>query len=71
MDGTAFLPGLWAKGLRAFRLVFNVPGDRVAEVTACYRAVLDALAAGERPDLHAIRAVTGGEYTRGHFATAV
>jgi collagenase-like PrtC family protease len=52
-------------------MVFNVPGDPVAEVTACYRSALDALAGGRELDRHAIRAVTGREYTRGHFARAV
>jgi putative protease len=71
VDGSGYLPSLWARGLRNFRLVFNVPGDPVAEVTAGYRAMLDALGRGERPDPHTIRAITGEEYTRGHFARAV
>ncbi len=71
VDATEFLPRLWRAGFRRFRLVFNVPDDPVAEVTACYRAGLDALASGGAPDRQAIRAVTGREYTRGHFARAV
>ena len=71
VDGSAYLPDLWRAGLRTYRLVFNVPGDPVARVTAAYRASLDALADGRAPDPGAVRAVTGREYTRGHFARAV
>jgi putative protease len=71
VDGSAYLPELWRAGFRNFRLVFNVPGDPVARVTAAYRVSLDALAAGRSPDPGAVRAVTGREYTRGHFARAV
>jgi putative protease len=71
VDGSAYLPELWRAGFRTYRLVFNVPGDPVARVTAAYRASLDALAEGRAPDPGAVRAVTGGEYTRGHFARAV
>ena len=71
MDGSAYLPELWRAGFRTYRLVFNVPGDPVARVTAAYRAALDALAEGRAPDLGAVRAVTGRAYTRGHFARAV
>ena len=71
VDGSAYLPELWRVGFRTYRLVFNVPGDPVARVTAAYRASLDALAEGRAPDPGAVRAVTGREYTRGHFARAV
>src|SRR6266576_1088436 len=71
VDGSAYLPELWRAGFRTYRLVFNVPGDPVARVTAAYRASLDALAVGRAPDPGAVRAVTGREYTRGHFARAV
>jgi len=71
VDGSAYLPELWRAGFRNFRLVFNVPGDPVARVTAAYRASLDVLAEGRAPDPGAVRAVTGREYTRGHFARAV
>jgi putative protease len=71
VDGSAYLGALWRAGFRNFRLVFNVPGDPVARVTAAYRASLDALAEGRTPDPGAVRAVTGREYTRGHFARAV
>jgi collagenase-like PrtC family protease len=71
VDGSAYLPELWRAGFRTYRLVFNVPGDPVARVTAAYRASLDALAAGRAPDPNEVRAITGREYTRGHFARAV
>src|SRR6266513_1064020 len=71
VDGSAYLPELWRAGFRNFRLVFNVPGDPVARVTAAYRASLDALAEARAPDPGAVRAVTGREYTRGHFARPV
>jgi len=59
-----------AVGFRSFRLVFNVPGDPVAQVTAAYRKSLDALAGGRSPDPKGVRALMGREYTRGHFARA-
>jgi putative protease len=71
VDGSAYLPELWRAGFRTYRLVFNVPGDPVARVTAAYRASLAALAEGRAPDPGEVRAVTGREYTRGHFARAV
>ncbi len=71
VDASEYLPTLWRRGFRNFRLVFNVPGDPVAEVTAAYRDQLAALAEGRTPDSGAIRAITGGAYTRGHFARAV
>jgi putative protease len=71
VDGSAYLPELWRAGFLTYRLVFNVPGDPVARVTAAYRASLDALADGRAPDPGAVRVVTGREYTRGHFARAV
>ena len=71
VDGSAYLPHLWRSGFRTYRVVFNVPGDPVARVTAAYRSSLDALAEGRAPDPGEVRAVTGREYTRGHFARAV
>ena len=61
---------LGSAGIRGFHLVFNVPGDRVGDVTASYRAALEAQAGGSRVDVSAVRAVVG-EFTRGHFARAV
>lgn len=71
VEGSEYLPRLWAGGLRGYQLVFNVPGETVAPVVARYRAALDALAAGTRPDLAAVRELVGGAFTRGHFARAV
>jgi putative protease len=71
VNGAGYLPVLWKAGLRNYRLVFNVPGDPVAEVTAAFRAMIATLEEGRTPELDAIRAVTGGQFTRGHFARAV
>jgi putative protease len=43
----------------------------VAEATAAFRTMITSLEAGRTPDVEAIRRVTGGEFTRGHFARAV
>ncbi|MBK7922959.1 MAG: U32 family peptidase [Gemmatimonadetes bacterium] len=71
VSGGQYLPALWRAGFRAYRMVFNVPGDPVAEVTRAWRGALDALGRGAAPDLEAIREVTGRAFTRGHFARAV
>jgi putative protease len=71
IDGSEFVPRLWAAGIRGFKLVFNVPGDDVAPVVRVFRAELDALAGGAAPDVKAVRAAVGDAYTRGHFARAV
>jgi putative protease len=71
VNGAGYLDALWGAGLRSYRLVFNVPGDPVADVTAAFRKMVDALAAGEAADPDRIRALTGGAFTRGHFARAV
>jgi putative protease len=70
VNGAGYLPALWQVGLRNCRLVFNVPGDPVAEVTAAYRALIDGLAGGRSPELEPARRA-GGAFTRGHFARAV
>lgn len=71
VDGGEFLPRLWRAGIRGYRLVFNVPGDDVGAIVAGYRSALNALAQGAAPDVEAIRAAVGAEYTRGHFVRAV
>ncbi|MDH4130443.1 MAG: DUF3656 domain-containing protein [Gemmatimonadota bacterium] len=71
VDGAEYLPALWRHGFRNYRLVFNVPGDPAAEITAAYRRMLDELGRGHTPDSSLTRAITGREYTRGHFARAV
>jgi len=71
VDATEFLPALWAGGLRRYRLVFNVPGEPVADVVRAYRSAVDGLARGARIDVEAVRRILGGAFTRGHFARAV
>lgn len=70
VNGAGYLPGLWRAGLRNYRMVFNVPGDPVAEVTAAFRALIDTLEEGGTLDRDAMRP-GGGAFTRGHFARAV
>ena len=71
IEGGEYVPRLWRAGIRSYRAVFGVPGENVAGVMAGYRAILTAVAAGERTDVMAVRAAIGGEFTRGHFARAV
>ena len=71
VEASEFLPRLWRSGIRCYRLLFNVPGDPVAEIVGRWRGALDALTGARPPDLAAIRALVGGEFTRGHFARAV
>ena len=70
IDGTEFLPRLWAAGLRRHRLLFNMPDDDVAAVTRAFRVAIDAVAAGAVPG-RAVRELLDGAFTRGHFARAV
>lgn len=71
VDGSEFVPQLWAAGVRGYRMLFNLPGLPVAEVTAAYRQLLDACLAGGPADSAGVRRVVGQEFTRGHFARAV
>lgn len=71
IEGGEYLPRLWKGGIRHIRLLFNVPGESVAPVVAGYRAMLDALARCERPDVQVVRAQLAGAFTRGHFVRAV
>ncbi|HYW50346.1 MAG TPA: DUF3656 domain-containing protein [Gemmatimonadaceae bacterium] len=71
IEAGEFLPRLWRGGIRQYRLLFNVPGDPVAEVVSGYRAMLDALAAGDRIATDRVRSLYGQAFTRGHFARAV
>ena len=71
IDGSEYAPRLWASGVRNYRLLFNVPGDPVADVTSRMRAMLDELAAGAKPTVNRLRDVIGNDFTRGHFARAV
>jgi U32 family peptidase len=71
IEGSEFLPRLWSTGIRAYRMLFNLPGDPVAEITARYRDALDALTIGVTPNVAAMRELVGSQFTRGHFARAV
>jgi U32 family peptidase len=71
VDGSEYVPRLWESGLRAFRAVFNVPGEPVTSVVAALRGALDALADGRPFDAGAVRSAVGPQFTRGHFARAV
>ena len=65
------MPRLWKSGIRGYQAVFNVAGDPVSAIVGGYRSVLDALAAGDRPDTAAVRSIVADRFTRGHFARAV
>jgi putative protease len=74
IEGSEYLGALWTAGVRAYHLLFNVPGDPVGALVAAYAAQLTALAAGTaggavRPG--PARRIVGGAFTRGHFARAV
>ncbi len=71
IEGSEFMPRLWHIGIRGFQVVFNVPGDDVSALVRGYRAALDALAVGDRPEVDDVRRLLDGEFTRGHFARAV
>jgi putative protease len=71
IDGSEYLPRLWAAGIRNYRLLFNVRGEPVAGVVAAYRRSLEAIASGADADCGAVRGLIGGAFTRGHFARAV
>lgn len=71
IEGSEFISRLWRAGVRGYRAVFNVEGERVGELLSAYRAVLDSAAAGGRTDSASLRAIVGEQFTRGHFARAV
>jgi putative protease len=71
IEGSEFLPRLWQSGIRAYRMLFNLPGDPVAEITSRYRDALVALATGAAPPAAGVRELVGSSFTRGHFARAV
>ena len=71
LEGSEYLPRLWARGIQGFHAVFNVPDEPVAAVIGGYRKMLDDLAAA-RPARHEpVRSLVGDAFTRGHFARAV
>ena len=71
LDGSEYLPDLWAQGVRGYQMIFNVPGDPVQLLVRSYRTMLDALAGNVLPELTATRRLLDGAFTRGHFARAV
>ncbi|HXT47722.1 MAG TPA: DUF3656 domain-containing protein [Gemmatimonadaceae bacterium] len=71
IEGSEFLPRLWHSGIRSYRMLFNVPGDQVYDITARYREALDALDIGAPPPSRGVRELVGSSFTRGHFARAV
>ena len=71
IEASEYLPRLWDAGIRGYHLLFNVPDAALADVVRSYRAQLDTLAAGRRPEPSGARALMGGAFTRGHFARAV
>lgn len=71
VEGSEYLSHLWRAGIRAYHVVFNVPGDDVAAIVAGYAEILTTCAAGARPALNPVRPLVGAAFTRGHFARAV
>ena len=71
IEGSEYIPRLWAMGIRSFNAVFNVPGDSVGEIIRGYRTMIDSLVAGEGARHSPVRAIVGSAFTRGHFARAV
>lgn len=71
IDASEFVPALWSSGIRGYQLVFNMPGDAVAEVTSAYRRMLESLASGQDADVTEARALVRSAFTRGHFTRAV
>ena len=71
VEGSEYLPRLWADGVRGYQMVFNVAGDPVAEIVRRYREQLDALAGGSHDSRGTVRELLGSAFTRGHFARAV
>ncbi|MEO6863937.1 MAG: DUF3656 domain-containing protein [Gemmatimonadaceae bacterium] len=71
IEGSEYVPRLWGMGIRSFNVVFNVPGDAVAEIVRGYRTMIDSLAGGEDARYGPVRALVGPAFTRGHFARAV
>jgi putative protease len=67
IEGSEFIPRLMEMGIRSYRAVFNVPGDRVGDLIAAYRAILDGAVVATRGP----RVLVGQEFTRGHFVRAV
>ncbi len=71
IDASEFVPMLWAHGIRGYQLVFNMPGDPVAQVTAAYRGIIESLSHGSAAEVSTARTLVRTAFTRGHFARAV
>ena len=71
IDGAEFLPRLWRAGIRGYHAVFNAPGDDIMAIVRGYRAALDALTVGTKPDLDAVRKAVGEKSTKPHVARFV
>ncbi len=75
IEGSEYLPRLWGAGLRSYRLLFNVPGDPLAEIVSHYRRAVNALAREQDEPwpvtVGGIRELMESGFTRGHFARAV
>ena len=71
IEASEFLTDLWRSGVRVYHLLFNVPGDPIAELVAGYADALRTLAAGRVPETSRLRASVGDAFTRGHFARPV
>jgi putative protease len=70
IEASEFVPKLWNAGIRNYRLLFNVQGERVGELTRAYRDMLESIRAGGAI-ANSPREYVGREFTRGHFARAV
>jgi putative protease len=73
IEGSEYVPRLWAAGIRGFQLVFNVPTDPIGDIVSRYRRLLDA-AANEQSvgdQTEELRELLATRFTRGHFARAV
>jgi U32 family peptidase len=66
IEGSEYVPRLWAAGVRSYHLLFNVPGDPVGPLVAGYARALQDLGGSDD-----IRRLVGSAFTRGHFARAV
>ena len=67
IEGSEFMPRLWNIGVRSFAVLFNVPGDPIAETVRGYRETIDALTSGAAMRSIPLRSIVGPEFTRGHL----
>jgi putative protease len=73
IEASEFIPRLWKNGIRNYRMIFNVRGDRVIDIVRGYRGLLDSLSneTGTPSRVESPREIVGSRFTRGHFARAV